>query len=154
MLTGFELEQPERPCCSNVLSALIVPSTISVFPMGSYCAALLHGGHACIQSCNLPVVTLRRKMSPSGILSELKAIATVPAKAEERRMILMSPVGDQPWSQTVFCLQDLKNDTRDWQSRLSSSHLPSQAGGTAASWSLQFSCSMFHYTQLDPCSVH
>lgn len=95
MLTGSKSNQRGRAAVMYC-SALIVPSTISVFPMGSYCAVLLHGGHACIQSCNWPVVTLRRRICPGRILSKLKAIATAPAKVEDKRMILASSVGDQP----------------------------------------------------------
>jgi len=94
MLTGSELEQRGHAAVTHC-SASVVPSAISVFPVGPYCTMLMHGGHTCTQSCNSPGVTLRRRMCSIGILRKLKATATAPAKAEERRMILTSPVGDQ-----------------------------------------------------------
>lgn len=116
MLTGSE--QAEGPRCSNVLLSFNCAQHNFCVPCGQLlCRALVWwlrwcpelqfaSGHS--QKKNVP------RQDPEQAEGNNYC---APAKVQEKRTILMSPVGDQPWSQTVFCLQDLKNDTRDWWSR-------------------------------------
>lgn len=116
MLTGSE--QAEGPRCSNVLLSFSCAQHNFRVPCGQLlCRALVWrlrwcpelqfaSGHS--QKKNVP------RQDPEQAEGNNYG---APAKVQEKRTILMSPVGDQPWSQTVFCLQDLKNDTRDWWSR-------------------------------------
>lgn len=87
MLTGSELEQAERLCCSNVLLSFNCAQCNFCVPHG-HLATLTSRAVICQW-------LLSEEKYVGGILSGLMATATS-AKMEEKRMILMSPEGDQP----------------------------------------------------------
>lgn len=72
-----ELEQPEGPCYSNALLGSNCAQRNSCAPCRQLLRSALAWWLHYVRSCNLPVVTLKRKMCPSRILSGLKAITTV-----------------------------------------------------------------------------